>query len=234
MLLVGLFLLWFTRKQKAGKVIVSLSALMLLTFSYGAVPDILLRSLEDEFPAFINLQENHDVKWVVVLGGGHTSDPKLPVTGQISDASLARLAEGIRICNLLPDGKLILSGDAVFDPVPEAQMMAEVALLLGANPEKLILESDSKDTKDHALRIYQLLREDKFILVTSASHMPRSMALFRKLDMQPIPAPIDYWVKERQRIHPGNLFPNSSGLRKMERVFFEYLGTLWAKLRGQI
>jgi uncharacterized SAM-binding protein YcdF (DUF218 family) len=72
-LLLGLFLLWFTKKQKAGKIIVSIGVGLIIIFSYGTVQDILLRSLENKYPSLINIQEVDDVKWVVVLGGGHTS-----------------------------------------------------------------------------------------------------------------------------------------------------------------
>ena len=72
-LLLGLFLLWFTKKQKAGKIIVSIGVGLVIIFSYGTFQDILLRSLENKYPSLINLQEVDDVKWVVVLGGGHTS-----------------------------------------------------------------------------------------------------------------------------------------------------------------
>jgi len=75
---------------------------------------------------------------------------------------------------------------------------------------------------------------EKFILVTSASHMPRSMALFEKLDMQPIPAPTDYGVRKRQGVSPGMFFPSADNLRKAEKAFHEYLGLAWGKIRGQI
>jgi hypothetical protein len=77
--LLGLILLWFTKKQKAGKIIVSIGVGLIIIFSYGTIQDFLLRSLENKYTPLINLQEIDDVKWVVVLGGGHTSDPELPV-----------------------------------------------------------------------------------------------------------------------------------------------------------
>jgi uncharacterized SAM-binding protein YcdF (DUF218 family) len=72
-LVLGLFLLWFTKKQKAGKIVVTIGVGLIIIFSFGTVQDILLRSLEYKFPSLINFQEVDDVKWVVVLGGGHTS-----------------------------------------------------------------------------------------------------------------------------------------------------------------
>ncbi|MBC8200119.1 MAG: YdcF family protein [Desulfobacteraceae bacterium] len=233
-LIFGIFLLWFTRRQKAGKAVVFAGALLLALFSYGSLSDICLKTLEDKYPPLIELETFPDVKWVVVLGGGHNSDPKLPVTSQISESSLSRLVEGIRIHRLLPESRLVLSGGAVFDPMPESRIMAGVANVIGIGDNRLVLEELSKDTKDQARLIHEIVGDKIFILVTSASHMPRSMALFQKSGMRPIPAPADYWVKERQRISPGVFFPNAGSLRKMERVFYEYLGLAWARIRGQI
>ena len=112
--------------------------------------------------------------------------------------------------------------------------MAGVAEIMGIGYNKLVLEELSKDTKDQARLIYEIVGDERFILVTSASHMPRSMALFQKSGMKPIAAPTDYWVKERQGISPGVFFPNASSLRKMERVVYEYLGLGWARFLGQI
>ena len=76
--------------------------------------------------------------------------------------------------------------------------------------------------------------KDQFILITAASHMLRSVALFKKLGMQPIPAPTDHSFKGRQMINPGVFFPSAGKIGNAERVFHEYLGLAWAKLRGQI
>lgn len=233
-LLIGIFLLWFTRKQKTGKMIVSAGVVLLVLFSYGSISDTCLKTLENRYPLLVNLDQFFDVKWVVVLGGGHNSDPKLPATSQISESSLNRLMEGVRIHKLLPESKLVLSGGGVFDPLSDAVVMAGVAKVMGIGDNKLVLEKLSKDTKDQARLIHKIVGDERFILVTSASHMPRSMALFQKSGMKPIPAPADYWVKERQRISPGVFFPNAGSIRKMERVFYEYLGFGWAWLRGQI
>jgi uncharacterized SAM-binding protein YcdF (DUF218 family) len=118
--------------------------------------------------------------------------------------------------------------------VSEANVMAEVAGTMGIEGNKIILEERSRDTKDQARFTHEIVGDERFVLVTSASHMPRSMALFRKLRMNPIPAPADYLVKKRQKIGPGLFFPNTGGLRKMERLFHEYLGLWWARLRGQV
>ncbi|NVM23000.1 MAG: envelope biogenesis factor ElyC [Desulfobacterales bacterium] len=233
-LLLGLFLLWFTRKQKTGKIVVSMGVVLLATLSYDAVSDALLKPLEYQHPPLMKLEDVRDVKWVVVLGGGHTSDPKVSVTSQLSRSSMVRLVEGIRLHKLLPENRLVLSGGSAFDPVPNAEVLSGLALAIGVDQQDVILESVSKDTRDEARLVKGIVGNDRFILVTSASHMPRSMALFQKLGMKPIPAPTDHSVKERQGMGPWMFFPNAGGLTKAERAFYEYLGLVWAKLRGQI
>lgn len=241
-LIVGLLLLLFTRKQRTGKIILSVGIILFTLLSYPALSNTFLRRLEYQYPPLISTETSDfaagevqpQVRWIVVLGGGHISDPKIPVTSQLSGASLVRLIEAIRLHNQIPGSKLILSEGKVFDSVPGAETMAEVAKALGVKQEDLILESESRDTIDEARIIKSIVGNDKFILVTSASHMPRSMGMFKKLGMQPIPAPTGYIMKEKQGISPGDFFPSSDELRKAEGVIYEYLGLLLAKLRGQI
>jgi len=233
-LFVGLVLLWFTRKQRAGKVLVSLGTALLLALSYGSVCDILLKPLEYRYPPLLGVgEEDKEVKWVVVLGHGHKSDPTLPITSRLSKGSIARVAEGIRIHRMLPDSRLILSGSGVYDPVSNARLMADLAVSLGVDRERIILEEKSRDTEEEAEFIKGLVGKERFILVTSASHMPRSMVLFKKAGTHPIPAPAGHLVKERQGMSPAMFFPWADNLKKAERAVYEYLGILWAKLRGK-
>lgn len=233
-LLIGLFLVSMTRRQKTGKIVVLIGVLFLGMLSYDAVSDKLLQPLEYQYPPLFSLENIQNVKWIVVLGGGHISDPKLPITSQISKNSLVRLVEGIRIYNGLPKSKLILSGGSVFEKISNAEVLAEVAIAIGVKKEDLILEDVSKDTEDEVRLIQQIVGQEWFVLVTSASHMPRSMALFKRLGMHPIPAPTDHLVKECKKISPGMFYPSANGLCKAERAFYEYLGLAWAKLRGAI
>ncbi len=233
-LIVGIFLLWFTRRQKTGKIIVTVGVIFFVALSYGAASEILLRPLEYKYPPMTGVSTILDIKWVVVLSGGHTPDAQLPITGQLSDASLVRLVEGVQIHRKLPKSKLVLSGGGVFSEVTEAKVMMDVAIALGMNAKDLVLESESKDTKDQARLIHKIVGDSRFILVTSASHMPRSMALFLKKGMQPIPAPVGHKVIKRKKITPSMFFPNAGRIEKTERAFYEYLGLAWAKLRGQI
>jgi uncharacterized SAM-binding protein YcdF (DUF218 family) len=233
-LLLGLFLIMLTRKRKTGKIFVFIGILSLGMLSYHAVSDKLLQPLEYRYPSLLSVENIQNIKWIVVLGGGHVSDPKLPANSQLSRASLVRLVEGIRLYRGIPKSKLILSGGKPFERTAEAKIMAEVAVAIGVKGQDLILEELSKDTEEEAQLIHQVVGRERFVLVTSASHMPRSIALFGKLGMDPIPAPTDYLVKESQEMNPSKFYPKAENLYKAERAFYEYLGWAWAKLRGRI
>jgi uncharacterized SAM-binding protein YcdF (DUF218 family) len=234
-LLSGIFLLWATRRQKAGKTLVTLGTVLLCLFSYSMVSDKLLKPLEQQYPPVLTFEQLQNIKWIVVLGGGSSVDPGLPHSSFLSKASFARMAEGIRIHNQIPNSKLIFTGGSGFSGfTPVAEIMAKVAIEFGVKPAKIIIESKSTDTKDHPLYMKALIGSDKFILVTSASHLPRAMALFTKAGMHPVAAPTDFMASSREALSPRVFFPCTESLQKAERAIHEYLGLAWAKLRSQI
>jgi uncharacterized SAM-binding protein YcdF (DUF218 family) len=231
----GLLLLWFTRRQRTGKLIVSIGVIFLLVCSYAWLPESLIKPLESRYPPLLQANSLPEVKWIVVLGGGHASDPRRPANSQLSSASLARVVEGIRLHRNLPGAKLILSGGAVFDPVPEARTMADTAAVLGINRADMVLEALAKDTEEQAVLIKKIIGNESFILVTSAAHMARSVALCKRQGMQPVAAPTDYQVdEERPGLHPARFFPSAQNLLMAESAVHEYLGAAWARLRGKI
>ncbi|MGA9822013.1 MAG: ElyC/SanA/YdcF family protein [Desulfobaccales bacterium] len=244
LLFIGLGLLWFTRRQRSGKILVSVGAGLLLILSYSAVPDMALRPLELKYPPVADLNAGPGGAknalsigagiYIVVLGGGIGGDATLPVTSQIGSASLSRLLEGVRLYRAEPGRKLILSGGSVFNPVPESQVMSRVALIMGVNPRDIIQESVSRDTVEEARLLKPLLGRERFFLVTSAFHMPRAMALFRRQGLDPVAAPVDLLAQQRGQWSPGDLFPSSHSLDLTEIALHEYLGLIWAKLRGEI
>jgi Uncharacterized conserved protein len=239
---LGLYFLWFTNKQKAGKILVSVGLVILTLFSYPVIADKLLRPLERQYDAFeikssssvLKTEGESAIKFVVVLGGGHTSDPELPLLSQINTSPLVRLMEGIRIYRKYHGIKLLLSGGGILDPFSEAEVMAHVAREMGVPESDIILESKSRDTKDEALLIKPIVGNKPFVLVTSASHIPRSMALFKKLGMNPIPSPVGHRVKDGRGLNHYSFFPSPGNIQKAELAIHEYIGMTWAKLRGQM
>ena len=230
LLLAGCVLLWWTSRQRLGKIFISSGLLLLLLLSNTWLADRLLIPLEQRFVPLRAIPAS-EVKWVIVLGGGNSGELSLPATMRLSQGSMMRLIEGIRIHKEIPGSKLLLSGGSVFGSLPDAGVMAQVAESIDVKREDIVMESRARDTEEEAKLIKPMIKSDRFILVTSASHMPRSVELFRKYGMAPIPAPTDYLVKRDTTVSPSRIYPNSGALGKAEKVFHEYLGLAWAELR---
>ena len=239
-LLLGVVLLCFTRRQKAGKAFVSAATLLLLLLTNTIIPRMLLRSLERRYPPLLAGWEGSGqgfpprIKSIVVLGGGFQFDPELPPISQLGEDTMFRLAEGVRLYRKAPGAKLILSGGAPPGRVPEAAAMAQVAEALGVSPQDILVERVSRDTESEAREVRPMVGEEPFVLVTDAAHMPRAMALFRKQGTNPIADPTNYMVRGPTEIGIGDLYPSADGLCGGGRVVYEYLGLTWEKLRGQI
>jgi len=238
LLIIGLIFLWFTGRQRLGRVLVSLGAATLLLFSNASIPNLLLQPLERHTPVLTTLEQvatltQPPVKWIVVLGAGDIYSPTLPPTTQLHDASLARIVEAVRLHRELPESKMVLSEGTTFENVPVAEVMGRAMRALGVEEKDIVLETQSRDTEESAQFVQAIVGKDRFILVTSASHMRRSQALFRKLGMDPIAAPTDY-ESSSQGLRLSDFYPSVGELHKADLALHEYLGLAWAKLRGKI
>ncbi len=236
-LLLGWIYLQFRRRMRVGKFFIVLGIVLLIGFSLEFTSSKLLGSLENRCPP-LNAERmadvKHEIKWIAVLSGGYNPNPQISPTGQLSNASLARLVEGIRLHRSLPGTRLILSGGAVFTPAPESEVMAKAARTFDIKSDQIVLESASRDTEEQALLIRKIVGKDRFILVTTASHMPRAMGLFRKAGMEPLPAPAEFRTGGKEDLNPAFFYPRAGSLLNSEIVVHEYLGILWSRLRGKI
>ena len=236
-LLVGLIFLLCTKKQTRGKVITTIGFLLLLLFSLPFFPNICLRYIEqkDVFPTASEFKEDSfsDILYIVVLAGGHVQDPQIPITGQFYYEGLVRLIERIRLYHKCPNTKLILSGGPGDETcVTDAMLMADLSIELGVPKKDIILEQESMSTFGEARFIEPIVKNQRFILVTSASHMPRSISLFRKLGMNPVAAPTGHLVKQFGT--DLSVWPSVSHLKKSETMIYEVLGMIKEKVWGRI
>jgi uncharacterized SAM-binding protein YcdF (DUF218 family) len=235
-MVAGLLLLWFTRRLQAEKVLITVGTVMLLLLGNSQVSSVFLRMLEQRYHpvdlSSLPLPKGRSGKaaYVVVLGSGYSPDPRVDLDSALSEDAMVRLVEGVQICLKLTGCKLILSGG----PPAAAQTMSKVALSLGVKPQDIILEEHSRDTEQEAQFIKPIVGVTPFLLVTSASHMPRALALFGKLGMKPTAAPTDYLAKQSDVAAPDEIYPSTYGLHESERAVYEYLGLAWEKLLGQI
>lgn len=240
LLLTGCALLWLGKRPKVARILITTSCILFLFFGYGLYPRFALRYLETRHPPLLDISslsasDRVKIDWIVVLGGGHNSHPNLPPSSQLNPESIVRVSEAVRLQRQLPQAKILLSSGEIYARESNASMMKKFALSIGVNEAILVTETSGRDTEGEAVALKPLLGDTPFILVTSASHMPRSMGLFRKQGTQPIPAPTYIrTLKGESLFNPGMLYPSSSGFNGSERATHELLGILWAKLRGKI
>jgi len=220
----GIITLWSTKRQRAAKIFLTVSCLLLVFLSYGFLSYWPLEKLESLYPPLdVKMTRLNNINWVVVLAGDEQE-------------TVVRLAEGIRIYRSLRGARLLVSGGKVYPaaPAPASEEMARMAVELGVNPADIVQENISRDTRDEAKIIKSMLGEKQFILVTSAYHMPRSMVLFMAQGMRPKPAPAGFLTKEGNYLSPVWFFPSSESIHNAELVVHEVLGILSARIMGQL
>ncbi|GAB2915557.1 YdcF family protein [Paralcaligenes ginsengisoli] len=132
---------------------------------------------------------------------------------------------------------IILSGAALEGKVSEAKMMARALEQQEIPEQALILETRSRNTHENGLYTVEKLKAlhiTRILLVTSALHMPRAMAVFRKQGITPIPAPSAPQILVPAE--PGFSFwlPNMRALDASRSIIKEYAGLLAYWVRGWI
>lgn len=198
---LGIALLWFSRFQRTGKLCVSLGWLLLLLLSLQPVADSLLKPIEDKYPTW---RDEKRVQYVVVLGGGYTWNPSWAPSSNLINNSLPRLTEGIRLWYENPGSKLIFTGAAAkTNPVSTAEAGARVAESLGIPRSEIIVLDKPKDTEEEAAVVKEAIGDAPFLLVTSASHLPRAMIFFRRAGLTPCPHRLTSWRLSHRSTH-GN------------------------------
>jgi len=232
---------YLLKKNKIAKTAIIITLAWLFVISTPWLPQALLSSLEDRYsPARLQLEEtiqatvSDSTVHILVLGSGYSSDSRLPYLGQLNSSGIARLTEGIRLHNLLPNSILIFSGYNGRQPIPQAEAGAFAAKELGVPAQAILTIPEPWNTRNEAIEYYKRFgARYKLYLITDAAHMPRSMMHFSKAGLQPIPAPANFILKKNNIAKGlGYYFPASENIRFMEIVFHEYLGMLWAKMGG--
>jgi len=209
------------------------------------VAQALARSLEWRY---LPAGEIETAPVIVVLAGGVLTDgypraiPELDGTGDRVIYAAHLYHQGAAPLLLLAGGRIdwISPGP---DPGADTAFFLQ---MLGVPPEALRYELDSRNTYETALNCRELLFAmgiQRIILLTSASHMPRSVGLFERQGFEVIPAPTDFTVTRDQPQSGAagqlanflfNLIPSSNNLEMTSRMLKEYFGLFIYKLRGAL
>jgi len=228
-LTLGLIGLYFLNKSAftKAKFFLSFSIFLLLFLSYPPVGNSLTQQLESQYNKYD--YKNNDILYIHILGSGHYDNSKWPLSAQIGDASLKRTIEGISIYKKLnnPNIKLIFTGYAGSgNNTTNAEINASIAKIAAISNKKIIINGKPKNTQEEAIYNKSITEGKPFVLVTSASHMPRAIKLFEGVGLKPIAAPTDF-----KRIDIDLLsVPSIGSLQKSRIAIHEFLGIAWSYL----
>ncbi|ACB95304.1 YdcF family protein [Beijerinckia indica] len=233
--LLGLILVftpWVKAGQRLQAIAILLLAFVLLT-PFGA---FVVRPLEDRFPN----PDLHaiDPAGIIVLGGGMDSRESKARGVPILNTAGSRMTAGVELSRLFPQAKLIFtggSGDLMGDQPSESIYARELWQNLGVPAEQMVFEGNSRNTWENAVFTRDLIKpkpEDRYLLVTSAAHMPRSVGIFRKVGFNVIPYNANYMTIGDARDWSVTTLAHDR-LRMLSFGLREWIGLLAYRLTGK-
>ncbi|XSG82328.1 MAG: YdcF family protein [Methyloligella sp. ZOD6] len=240
LLLIGTLMVW-TYWARWGRRIVALAAVLLLVAGLSPLGNWLVLPLEDRFPR-TDLEEGPPPTGFIVLGGAEQryigEGREAPTLNEAGD----RIVEAGLLAHRFPDAMVAISGgDAALFYPSESEALGTAAILvgLGIGRKRLVLEDRSRDTFENAERVkaelakLELLGPDKrWVLITSAAHMPRAIGCFRQAGLVVEPWPVDYRTRGPEDAwRPFDKV--SEGLRRVDMATREWVGLVAYWIAGR-
>ncbi|WMT71566.1 YdcF family protein [Bradyrhizobium sp. Ash2021] len=234
--LVGLILL-ATRFASLGRKL-AISALVLLAIcAYSPLGNLLLYPLESRFPPWDAARGAPD--GIIVLGGSIDADLSAAHGTTVVRSSADRIIGAAALALRYPNARVVFSGGSaslISNDAREADYAGAVFESLGIAKSRLTMERRSRNTLENAEFSKALLAPkegERWLLVTSAYHMPRSVGLFRKAGFAVEPYPVDWRVGGR-----GDLFAFTDvavdGLGRTDLAVREWMGLIAYRATGKI
>jgi len=224
-LLLAVFIFW--HRSWARKLLL-LTICLIVALHSGMFGYMLRYPLESRYPPLLEPAKTEPYDAIVVLTGGILPGTGLLPFPTIEEAMFRRLDEAWRLYRIRRK-PIIVSGGHVnpFTPSMDENRIAQDYLIRWGVPKNDVLgEGKSRDTFESAVEVAKILRQKgwkRYLLVTSAAHMPRSILAFKSQAPEPIPAPGDFSLIEWQ-FTPLDFFPSESAARKISASIHEYLG----------
>jgi len=236
--LLVISLLLRRRRPKWSTGFLVLGTLLLYTASCEWASYLLLRGLESQYPV-VSSADVPNADAIVTLGG--TVYSVKPPRVEAEEVTGSRLLRTARIFHAGKAPIVICSGGGKYKSTfgtmrTEAQDIREVLLSLQVPDSAIVLESRSLNTNENAKATAGILKErgiKKILLVTSAFHMPRAVAMFEREGFEVIAVPSDIRAAGLG-IDLGLLLPSSEALRKTTLAINEYVGYYGYKLIGKL
>jgi uncharacterized SAM-binding protein YcdF (DUF218 family) len=238
-LAASIFFVFFLRRTKIAVFFLICGFLSLLIFGSPAVSRLLMRGLESQYQP---LHYYDPASAVVLLGGGTVG--KIPPRIHVETNHAAnRVIHAVRVFRQSESLRLVLTGGLLEwttdESVPEARSIFElVNEMFRIKESDVILEDRSKNTRENAVFTKEAMENaglgNDIILVTSAYHMPRSVAVFKKAGFEVTPAPTGYFKNSFASGKILTWLPNSSNLFDSSIALREYWGMMVYKMVGWI
>lgn len=198
MLVLG-FVMMFTHFRYIGQGVIGLSLFSILIITFLPIDNLLIRPLENYYPSLLRQDLPKHVDGIIVLGGAVSPTASIHRNQiQIND-SAERLTSFLELAKHYPNAKLIYSGGSgsLFAQGKKEADIVKDWMAVNATEllPRTLFENQSRNTYENATLSKALAKPqngDTWILITSASHMPRSKAIFDKQNWNTIPYPVDY------------------------------------------
>ena len=232
--LLGLILL-ATRWARLGRTLLIASVVLVAICGLSPLGNLLLYPLEARFPRWDPAHGAPD--GIVVLGGAIDADLSASHGTAVYTRAADRVIEAAALARQYPKARIIYSGGSanlIDADAREADYAAAIFERLGVARDRLTMERRSRNTRENA-EFSKLLAAPKsgerWLLLTSAFHMPRSVGIFRKAGFAVEPYPVDWRTGG-----PGDLWTFSpfalDGLQRTEIAVREYLGLVAYRISG--
>lgn len=235
MMVLGLLLR--LKWRRAGGFILTTACLLFLLLGLFPVGPNMMVYLERQYQRPQTLPEQID--GFIVLGGafhGYLSHVHgYPVAAPTAE----RIHDFIRLGREYPQAKLVFSGgsgDPVHQQYIEAPVIEDFFEDMNAPRSNLILESASRNTYQNARYSYDLVKPEAgqtWVLITSAYHMPRAMAVFSALDWNVIPYPTDHNTTLKYHVLSSRKINVARNFDMLETGLKEWIGTAIYYLTGK-
>lgn len=234
-LLAGVAALWLGRVRLARGLLTGLAGVLLFLAVVPAGKWLAI-GLENRFPQPTGLPARID--GIVVLGG-FVDQFVTAARGQPSlNASAERLTEALALWRRHPEARLVMtggSGNLLRQDLKETEVVRQVLDQLGFDPAAVTFEDQSRNTWENAVLTRDLVAprpDETWVLITSASHMPRAVGAFRNAGWPAatLPYPVDYTTDGTP---PAMVTFNLGGSLRLFEVAHELLGLAAYRLMGR-
>jgi uncharacterized SAM-binding protein YcdF (DUF218 family) len=234
--IVGLLLL-LTRFAAQGRKLVIASVLLLAICGLSPIANLLLYPLESRFPPWDASRGAPD--GIVVLGGAILPDLSAAHGVAVFGASVDRIIAAAGLARRYPNTRIVFSGGnanlVASDAAKEADFAMPVLEGFGLSGDRLIMERRSRNTEENAEFSKALVSPkagERWLLVTSAHHMARSVGIFRKIGFDVEPYPVDWRAGGRDDLWKFFIhFPE--GLSRIDTASREWMGIVAYWLTGK-